>query len=154
MTEVILELHGRLLPGLTRNRLLAAARHCVHAAQRWSRPDTPWQEVTVHLIRDKLSAEVNAAIMNHEGPTDVITQAYDPLPGEAAGLIGELYVNMDEAARVSARLNRTTPEEETVLYIAHGCDHLTGEEDATPDQRAAMRKRDLRWMHAALNALD
>lgn len=154
MTEVLLDVHGKLLPGLTRKRLLAAARHCVAAAQRWSRPDVPWQEVTVHLIHDALSAEVNAAIMNHEGPTDVITQAYDPLPGEAAGLIGELYVNLDEAARVSARLKRTTLEEETVLYIAHGCDHLTGEEDTTPDRRAAMRKRDLRWMHAALKTLD
>ena len=152
-TVIHLKLHGKLTPPLTKSRLLCAATYCVQAAQRWSRPTVPWQEVTIHLIHDKVSAEVNAAIMNHEGPTDVITQRYEPFPGEPEGLIGELYVNLDEALRVSQRLKRTTFEEETILYIAHGCDHLTDADDATPIERAAMRKRDLRWMHAVMKQL-
>lgn len=152
MTDVRLELHGRLTPPLSKARLQAAADYCVRAAQRWSRTATPWREVTIHLVHDALSAEVNAAILGHEGPTDVITQRYEPFPGEPEGLIGELYVNLDEAARASERLGTTTFEEETVLYIAHGCDHLTDANDATPAERAAMRRRDLRWMRAALRA--
>ncbi len=150
MTTVILETHGRLTAPLQKARLKAAAVYCVNAAQRWSKPEAPWCEVTVHLIHDKMSAEVNDAILGHEGPTDVITQRYEPLPGEAPGLIGELYVNLDEAKRISEKLGTTTFEEEVVLYIAHGCDHLTDADDATPEERAAMRRRDLRWMHAAL----
>ena len=152
MTDVRLELHGRLTPPLSKARLQAAADYCVRAAQRWSRTATPWREVTINLVHDALSAEVNAAILGHEGPTDVITQRYEPFPGEPEGLIGELYVNLDEAARASERLGTTTFEEETVLYIAHGCDHLTDADDATPAERAAMRRRDLRWMRAALRA--
>jgi rRNA maturation RNase YbeY len=149
-----LKVHGKLTAPLPKARLLEAARYCVQAAQRWSRPATPWQEVTIHLVHDAISANVNDAIMHHDGPTDVITQRYEPFPGEPEGLIGELYVNLDEALRVSQRLKRTTFEEETLLYIAHGCDHLTDADDATAIERAAMRKRDLRWMHAAIKRLE
>ncbi len=149
-----LEVHGRLTPPLRKARLQKAAEYCARAAERWSKPEAPWQEVTVHLVHDKTSAEVNDAILGHEGPTDVITQRYETFPGEAPGLIGELYVNLDEAKRMSEKLGTTTFEEEVILYIAHGCDHLTDANDATPAERAAMRRRDLRWMHAALRTLD
>ncbi|MBR6802635.1 MAG: rRNA maturation RNase YbeY [Kiritimatiellae bacterium] len=150
MANIHLELHGKLTPPLVKKRLEVAAAYCANAAERWSKPETPWQEVTIHLIHDAMSAKVNDAILGHKGPTDVITQRYEAFPGEAPGLIGELYVNLDEAARVSARLGTTTFEEEVVLYIAHGCDHLTDADDATAEERRAMRRRDLRWMHAAL----
>lgn len=153
-TVLNLEVHGKLTAPLNKARLRAAAAYCVEAAQRWSKPETPWREVTVHLVHDALSAEVNMSILGHEGPTDVITQRYEPFPGEPEGLIGELYVNLDEAQRMSQRLGRTTFEEETVLYIAHGCDHLTDADDATPEERAAMRRRDLRWMHAGLRKIN
>ncbi len=149
--DVTLELHGKLSAGLDKKRLYQAAIACAHAAERWSRPEAPWREVTIHLVHDKMSAEVNDAILGHTGPTDVITQRYEPFPGEPPGLIGELYVNLDEAERMAAKLGRTTFEEEVVLYIAHGCDHLTDADDATPEERRAMRHRDLRWMHAALD---
>ena len=150
--DLTLQIHGRLTPPLRRDRLLAAAQHCAAASQAWSRPQHPWRALTIHLLHDPLSARVNADILGHEGPTDVITQAYDPLPGEPPGLLGELYVNLDVALRTSQRLRTTTFEEEVVLYIAHGCDHLCGSDDATPAQRAAMRRRDLRWMRSALAA--
>ena len=149
-TEIYLEIHGNLPEELSEERLAKAIRYCVTAAQRWSTPPAPWQEVTVHLVHDDVSEEVNNAILGHEGPTDVITQRYEPLPGEPDGLVGELFVNVDESKRMSEKLGRTTHEEETVLYIAHGCDHLTDADDATPPERMAMRRRDLRWMHAAL----
>lgn len=154
MAEITLEIHGKLTPPLTKKRLTIAAQACANAAERWSKCDTPWQEVTIHLVHDRLSAEVNDAILGHSGPTDVITQRYEPFPGEDAGLIGELYVNLDEAQRMADKLKTTTFEEEVVLYIAHGCDHLTDADDATPEERRAMRRRDLRWMHAALRQAD
>ena len=150
MTSICLLCHGRLPQPLRKKRLCQASKLCAKAAQDWSRPDTPWQELTIHLIHDAISAQVNADILGHEGPTDVITQAYAPIPGEPPGLIGELYVNIDEAARMVQRLGKTTLEAELILYIAHGCDHLTGADDATPSDRAQMRRRDLRWRRFAL----
>lgn len=154
MAEVILEIHGKLSAPLQKRRLQIAANACARAAERWSKTEVPWQEVTIHLVHDKMSAEVNDAILGHEGATDVITQRYEAFPGEAPGLIGELYVNMDEAERMAQKLGTTTFEEEVVLYIAHGCDHLTDADDATPEERRMMRRRDLRWMHRALEEAD
>ncbi len=147
MTELDLHIGVKPLPPpLTRARIARAARFFIDAAQRWSRPAEPWSEVALYLVGDSVSAEVNAAILGHEGPTDVITQAYDPVPGDPGGLIGEIHVNLHEAARVAERLPGTDLLRETLLYIAHGCDHLTGADDATPDLRQAMRRRELAWL--------
>ena len=39
-----------------------------------------------------------------------------------------------------------TADRELALYLAHGCDHLTGADDATPAGRARMRRRELGWL--------
>lgn len=108
--------------------------------------DPAWQEVTVHLLDDAGIAPVNAAIMAHEGATDVITQAYEPVPGEPAGLIGELFVNVERADRVAARRAAWPADRELALYLAHGFDHLTGADDRLPAERARMRRRELAWL--------
>ncbi len=150
MTTVQVITYGRVPKPYSKAVLKKVAELCVAQAQKWSKPERAWREVVVHLVGDKQSAQVNGAILGHEGATDVITQAYDALPGEEPGLVGELFVNLEQALRVSLQLGRTTPEEEAALYIAHGCDHLTGADDATPEMRRAMRRRDLRWSHRAL----
>jgi rRNA maturation RNase YbeY len=108
-------------------------------------PDEPWQEVTIHLLSDATIEPVNQAIMQHEGPTDVITQRYDPTPGEPEGLIGELFINVELACTIP-RAKGWTRQQELALYLAHGFDHLTGADDATPLQRATMRRRERRWL--------
>jgi probable rRNA maturation factor len=108
-------------------------------------PGNVWQEVTIHLLTDKGIARINQAIMNHEGATDVITQRYDPCPGEPEGLIGELFINIERAYTIP-RAKGWTKQEELALYIAHGLDHLTGADDATAKERYAMRRRERRWL--------
>ena len=65
--------------------------------------ERPWQEVTVHLLDDAGIASVNQAVLGHEGTTDVITQRYEPIPGEDGGLVGELFVNVALARRAAPR---------------------------------------------------
>jgi rRNA maturation RNase YbeY len=84
--------------------------------------------------------------MDHDGPTDVITQRYTPIPGESAGLIGELFVNVERAHQAAPRRTGWSPDHELALYLAHGCDHLTGADDTTPRERARMRRRELAWL--------
>lgn len=141
-----------LPPDLPRARLLCAARVCVRAAQRFAPPPTPWREVAIHLTGDTANQAINKRILGHDYPTDVITQAYEPFPFEPPGLTAELHVNVEQARRAAKALRRLTWAQELLLYIAHGCDHLTGADDATPAQRQVMRRRDLRWMRAALKA--
>ena len=124
-------------------RLIAALASRAQAQQ----PDEPpWREVAVHLLDDASIAPVNAAVMGHGGATDVITQRYEPCPGEPEGLIGELFVNVERAVRAAPRRPGWSADRELALYLAHGCDHLTGADDATPAGRARMRRRELRWL--------
>ena len=102
------------------------------------------------LIDDAGSAMANGTVFGRDYVTDVISLAYSPLPGEA-GQTGELIINIELAAREGVR--RTGgPDRELALYLAHGCDHLAGADDATPRERATMRRREVRWMRAAARA--
>jgi rRNA maturation RNase YbeY len=108
--------------------------------------DEPWREVTVHLLDDAGIAPVNQAVMGHDGATDVITQRYEPIPGEPPGLVGEVFVNVEHALRAAPRRAGWTADRELALYLAHGCDHLAGADDHVPRERAAMRRRELTWL--------
>jgi rRNA maturation RNase YbeY len=108
--------------------------------------DAPWRDVTVHLLDDAKIAPVNRAVMGHEGATDVITQRYEPIPGEPPGLVGELFVNVECACRAAPRRKGWSADHELALYLAHGCDHLSGADDRAPRERAAMRRRELAWL--------
>ncbi|MDX9866502.1 MAG: rRNA maturation RNase YbeY [Kiritimatiellia bacterium] len=123
-------------------------------AQARLRHGPAWREITIHLLDDAGIAPVNAAILAHEGPTDVITQRYEPIPGEPGGLIGELFVNVERAARAAPRRAGWDADRELALYLAHGFDHLTGAEDRAPAARARMRRRELAWLrHLSLTPL-
>jgi rRNA maturation RNase YbeY len=105
-----------------------------------------WREVTIHLLDDAGIAPINTAIMAHEGATDVITQRYEPIPGEPDGLTGELFVNIEQAVRAASRRAGWSADRELVLYLAHGFDHLTGADDHAPSERTRMRRRELAWL--------
>lgn len=99
------------------------------------------------LTDDAGIVAANRAVFGRDYVTDVISLAYPPLPGES-GASGELVINVELAAREGIR-RAGGPDRELALYVAHGCDHLAGADDATPRQRAAMRRREVRWLDAA-----
>ena len=109
--------------------------------------DVPLAALTLILTNDAVSARFNKVLLNHDGPTDIITQAYAPFPGEPPGLTAELYINLDCASRVGQTKRGLSPSRELLLYIAHGLDHLTGRDDASPRLRRAMRRRELSWLN-------
>ncbi|MBR1587732.1 MAG: rRNA maturation RNase YbeY [Kiritimatiellae bacterium] len=130
--------------GISRSRVVGAARLFAERSRR--RVGGVWHEVTVHLVRDEESDAMHRAIMGIAGATDVITQAYDAIPPEEPGLLGELFVNTDQAFRAAPRRHGWTPAKELLLYIAHGMDHLSGADDRSPADYARMRRRELAWM--------
>lgn len=106
-----------------------------------------WGDVSVVVVDDRESREINRTSLGHNYPTDVISFNFDPIPGEEyTGACGEIIVNIEQAHRIGRRYGGTSRE--LALYIAHGCDHLSGEDDATPEQRQRMRRRELRWLGA------
>lgn len=130
-----------------RRAIIEATRKLAAFAERRCAPgERPWRELVIHVLDDAGIAPVNAAVVGHEGATDVITQRYDPLPGEPGGLQGELFVNAQRAAEVAARAKRWSFDRELALYLAHGCDHLTGADDHAPADYTRMRRRELSWL--------
>ena len=133
--------------GITRRELRAAA--AFFAAKSAARIGEKFRTVTIVLQDDCFSAEVHAAINGATGPTDVITQRYDAMPGESAGVYGELYVNVDRALAAAPHRRGWSPAKELLLYVAHGMDHLSGADDFAPADYARMRRRELGWLKAA-----
>ena len=130
--------------GLAKAELKGAA--AFFAAESSARVGVPFRAVTVILQDDAFSAEVHEAINGATGPTDVITQRYDAMPGEAEGVYGELYVNTDQALRVAPKRRGWSPAKELLLYVAHGMDHLSGADDLKPRDYDRMRRRELGWL--------
>ena len=137
---------------LTRRDLADAA--AFFAAKSASRSRLVFREVAIVLQDDVSSAEVHIAINGAEGPTDVVTQRYDPLPGEMPGVYGELYVNVERAISAAPHRAGWSAAKELLLYVAHGMDHLSGEDDTTPRGYAAMRRRELGWIRAKATFLE
>lgn len=106
-------------------------------------PDRIWSEISIALLDHQGIIPVNAAHLDKTRSTDVISFAYPPLPPSALWT-GEVIVNVEMALEQGRR--RQNVSRELALYIAHGCDHLGGAEDGTPEQRRRMRRRELRWL--------
>ena len=113
-------------------------------------PAHEWNALEIILTDDAGMVAVNQAAFGRKASTDVISQAYAPLPNEPGGA-GEVIVNVALAAREGAR-RAGGPDRELALYLAHGCDHLGGASDATAAGRAAMRRRERGWLAAAARA--
>lgn len=112
-------------------------------------PSREWIECSLVLVGDREMTRLNEDVLHHSGTTDVITFTYRSAPGEIpAGWRGEVVVNTMAAER-AAREQHWPLVKELALYIAHGCQHLAGENDDTPARRAAMHRRQLRWLREA-----
>ena len=130
--------------GISRTDLRSAAEF--FASRSASRVGVPFRAVVVVLQDDALSAKVHLAVNGAEGATDVVTQRYDAMPGEAPGVYGELYVNCDRALGAAPRRRGWSAAKELLLYVAHGMDHLSGADDLSPADYARMRRRELSWI--------
>ena len=128
----------------TRRELRCAAGF--FAGRSSARSGLAFCEVTVVLQNDAQSDRTHRAIMDVAGATDVITQRYDAMPGEEPGVYGELYVNVERALSAAPARRGWSAEKELLLYVAHGMDHLAGEDDLEERGRRRMRRRELAWV--------
>lgn len=141
-----IEISGRLPReiGLSRAELGRCA--AIFAARSSARIGVQFRSVSVILQDDAFSAEVHEAINGAKGATDVVTQRYDAMPGEAEGIHGEIYVNAECALRAAPRRRGWSAAKELLLYVAHGIDHLSGADDLAPRDYDRMRRRELAWL--------
>lgn len=110
--------------------------------------DAKQSDVSLVLTDDAGIARINRDHLGHDYSTDVITFHYSAIPDPSqTALCGEIIANLELACR-SHRWSGD-PSRELALYIAHGCDHLSGQTDRTRSRRLRMRRRELRWLAQA-----
>jgi len=112
-------------------------------------PERTWNEISLVLGDDALIRPLNAQYLQRDNATDVISFQYEPIPGVAAAPDGEIVVNVERAVQEGSNRRGRSPSQELALYIAHGCNHLTGADDDSQTRRNRMRQRELRWLRSA-----
>ena len=110
-------------------------------------PEKTWSEVSLVIIGHVGIAAIHAAYLGSHQETDVISFAYPPAPPAVGGYTGEVIVNIERVMEEGPRHRGVAWE--WALYIAHGCQHLTGAEDHTPALKARMRRVENRWLKKA-----
>ena len=104
-----------------------------------------WTEVGIILGDHALVRELNREWLGHDWDTDVVSFLLDE-EGQARGEIeGEVYVDLD-TAQETAPEHGATFEIEALRYVVHGLLHLAGHDDATDEDRAAMRDLEDRYL--------
>jgi len=78
--------------------------------------------VSVTLVGDEAIAELNRQYLSREGPTDVIAF---PLYEQGEAPIGDVYIDLDQAAR-QAEAEGIPASEEIVRLAVHGALHVLG----------------------------
>jgi rRNA maturation RNase YbeY len=102
------------------------------------------------LLTDDIGiTKINSAHLAKHESTDVISFCFEPMPGGEKTSCAEVVVNVERAIEEGNKRKAWSASKELSLYLAHGCDHLSGAVDSTPTERSRMRRRELRWLKDA-----
>lgn len=102
-------------------------------------------ELSLSLVDDDEMAEINLRYRGIDRPTDVLS--FSLVEGDCAehrgGLLGDVVIGVDAAARQARERHRSLEEELTRLLI-HGVLHLLGHDHEEPAEAKAMRSEERR----------
>lgn len=97
-----------------------------------------YREVGIVLADHDAVRAVNREWLDHDWETDVVSFCLDEAAARGEVIEGEVYVDLDTAAERAPEFG-VSFEQEALRYVAHGLLHLTGYDDAAPEQRKRMR---------------
>jgi len=85
------------------------------------------QSISVNFIGDSQSQKLNRQFRNKDYATDVLSFNYEgkSVKGESTELLGEVFVNLDQAKR-QAKDYDNTPQQEVAELAEHGILHVLG----------------------------
>lgn len=130
-------------PRFDRRLLAARARAALRAIGQ------PRAELSLALVDDRTMGELNAAHRGKTGPTDVLS--FSLLEGahsaHRGALLGDVVIDVDQAARQARRARRTLDEELAKLLI-HGVLHLVGHDHQQDADARRMRAEERRLWKA------
>lgn len=103
------------------------------------------RSLTVVLTDRETVHDLNRTYLDHDYPTDVVSFSLDEEAAASGVIDGEVYVDLDMAAERAPEFDAGF-EEEVCRYALHGVLHLMGHDDATDEQRGAMRSLEDRYL--------
>ena len=107
-----------------------------------------WDEITIIITDHTGIKKLNNKYFKKDYTTDVISFLYHSIPGEKNALSGDIIVNLDQVfdeGNIRDNINY-----ELAFYIAHGLDHLNGNDDNTSIKRNKMHDREKKWIEKAI----
>ena len=107
--------------------------------------------VSVVLSDHDTVRRLNAAYLDHDYNTDVLSFPLREDSSSSDTAEGEVYVDLDTAAERHGEFD-TTFEREVYRYVVHGVLHLLGYDDATDEGQQAMRTREDEYLDAVLSS--
>jgi probable rRNA maturation factor len=123
---------------LDRSRLRKAVRQVLDGAGIRS------AEISIAVVTDARMHELNRQYLQHDYSTDVLSFVLDH-DEESKSLDGEIIVSADYASREAARYGWAA-DDELLLYVIHGCLHLVGLDDTTPEAKQAMHEAEAKYL--------
>jgi probable rRNA maturation factor len=94
-------------------------------------------EISLAIVGDERMQALNRQYLEHDYPTDVLSFVLEQ-DADKKSLDGEIIVSAEYAAREATRYGWPA-DDELLLYVIHGCLHLIGHDDQTPEGQSAMR---------------
>lgn len=100
-------------------------------------------KVTIALVNNDHIHRLNKQFLNHDEPTDVLSFPYSD-PG-AKVLEGEVVIGYDIAREYAADRGHEWYLE-LLLYVVHGCLHLTGQDDTSDRAGERMHEKEREYL--------
>jgi probable rRNA maturation factor len=121
---------------IDRLRMRRAIRAILHDAE------VTEAQLSVAVVDDPAIAKLHDEFLDDPDPTDVLSFLLERSPN---ALEGEVVVSADTARRIAPKYG-CAAETELLRYVIHGTLHLVGYDDATPPQRAAMKRQERKYL--------
>lgn len=94
------------------------------------------EEIAIYFVTGKKICDLHAIHFGDPSITDCISFPIDDRH------LGEVFVCPKAAIAYASTHPRTTPHQETILYVIHGILHLVGYDDLTPSERKKMKAKE------------
>ena len=94
-------------------------------------------ELTIRIVDDEESAELNETYRGKQGPTNVLSFPFEAPPGVDLPLLGDIVICAPKVAREAAEQGKP-PEAHWAHLTLHGCLHLLGYDHIEPEEAEEM----------------
>ena len=100
-------------------------------------------ELTIRIVDETESAELNKRFLNKTGPTNVISFPYEPVPGVPDNILGDIVICAPLVAKEADEQNKELLAHWAHMVI-HGLLHLLGYDHETNQEATEMEKLEIK----------